>query len=41
MTLECEAELSALARDYPGAELDNDDGEWTCLLTLGTGGEGR
>lgn len=41
VTLECEAELSALARDYPGAELDNDEGEWTCLLTLGTGGEGR
>ena len=37
VTLECEAELSALARDYPGAELDNDEGEWTCLLTLGTG----
>ena len=41
VTLECEAELSALARDYPGAEIDNDEGEWTCLLTLGTGGEGR
>ena len=39
MTVETPKDLSVLSRDFPGAEVDWDGGEWSCLLTLGKGGK--
>lgn len=38
---ECSADLSALNAAYPNAEFDKNEDEWTCLLILGTGGDGE
>ncbi|MDO5591214.1 MAG: hypothetical protein Q4F98_09235 [Lachnospiraceae bacterium] len=39
VTAECDTDLSKLCTEYPEAEFDNYDGEQTCLLQIGTGGE--
>lgn len=39
MTVETPRDLSALSRAFPGAEVDGDEGEWSCLLMLGKGGK--
>lgn len=36
---ECSADLSVLQNSYPTAEFYQDEDEWTCLLSLGTGGD--
>lgn len=36
---QCSADLSVLQTAYPNAEFDKYDDEWTCLLTLKTGGD--
>lgn len=41
ISLQCDADLSALKVSYPAAEFEKDEDEWTCLLVLGTGGDGR
>lgn len=38
ITAETSKDLSFLSRDFPGAELERDEGEWSCLLKLGEEG---
>lgn len=38
ITAETSKDLSFLSRDFPGAELGRDKGEWSCLLKLGEEG---
>ena len=35
ITAETPRNLSFLSRDFPGAKIDCDEGEWSCLLILG------